>query len=67
MTSPLPPYTVAVFKDHRGIERIAVKRIGGHWDVIAADEDWFDSDAELFEAWPEVEIRGEGIWPKKNG
>ena len=67
--SPLPPYTVAVYRPdpqapHR--ELVAIKRIGGHWDVIGATY-WLNSDEELFEQWPECEIRGEGIWPNYEG
>jgi hypothetical protein len=65
MISPLPPYTIAVYKTQRR-ELVAVKRISGHWD-IAGLEEWFESDEELFEAWPDLEIIGEGIWPQENG
>lgn len=67
--SPLPPYTVAVYKHYPlygNKELVAVKRIGGHWDVIGADF-WFNSDEELFEEWPEVEIIGLGIWQGETG
>lgn len=74
MTDPLPPYTVVVYKENvlwnKGLpspswrELVAVKRIGGHWDVIGGDY-WFNSDAELFDHWSEVEIIGEGIWPNQ--
>lgn len=67
MSSPLPPYTVAVYTErgfNPGRELIAVKRIGGHWDVIGMDY-WFNSDTDLFDHWPEAELVGEGIWPSK--
>lgn len=75
LESPLPPYTVAVYKEDilfqsatpspSWRELVAVKRIGGHWDVIGGDY-WFNSDADLFEHWPTVEIIGIGIWTNEN-
>lgn len=64
MTSNLPPYTIAIFWD-RGFENVAIKRLSGHWDLVGTGSYWFDTDEELFEAWPTVEIVGEGIWPEK--
>lgn len=67
MTDPLPPYTVAVqrfdwVKDLRRRELIAIKRIDGRWDLVGDEPMWFNTDQELFDQWPEVEIIGLGIW-----
>lgn len=66
MTDPLPPYTVAVYKQG-DYEDIAIKRLTGYWDLVGRGDFWFDSDQEMFDAWPTVEILGEGIWPQENG